>query len=290
MPEARITVGNVEIVALTDLEVDFPYPLSQLFPSVSAADWQPFQQRYAAAFSGPDTWHNHFGCYLLRSQGQTILVDTGVGSNTTNPGMVGALGGQDGGLMTELASLGVKPEDVNTVFFTHLHPDHVGWNLKEAGGSQLQFANARYLAHQADWDTFGNPEVQEQLPMSFWQETLAPLESSGALELISAEEALTTEITAVPTPGHTPGHMSLAIVSGGQHSLILGDVAVHPAQLTNVDWTFIFEMDPEQAISTRQEVFDRAEAQNALVAACHFPEPGFGHLVRVQGRRYWQGI
>ena len=57
--------------------------------------------------------------------------------------------------------------------------------------------------------------------------------------------------------------MSLAIVSGGQHALILGDVAVHPAQLTNIDWTFIFEMDPEQAISTRQEVFDRAEAQNA---------------------------
>ena len=60
---------------------------------------------------------------------------------------------------------------------------------------------------------------------------------------------MTTEITAVPTPGHTPGHMSLAIVSGGQHALILGDVAVHPAQLTNIDWTFIFEMDPEQAIS-----------------------------------------
>jgi len=70
----------VEIVALTDLEVDFPFPLSQLFPSVSAEDWRPFQQRYPAVFGGPDTWHNHFGCYLLRSQGQTILVDTGVGS------------------------------------------------------------------------------------------------------------------------------------------------------------------------------------------------------------------
>ena len=70
----------------------------------------------------------------------------------------------------------------------------------------------------------------------------------------------------------------------------MGDVAVHPAKLTNIDWTFIFEMDPEQAIRTRQEVFDRVEAQNALVVACHFPEPGFGHLVREEGRRYWQGI
>ena len=76
----------------------------------------------------------------------------------------------------------------------------------------------------------------------------------------------------------------------GQHALIMGDVAVHPAKLTNIDWTFIFEMDPEQAIRTRQEVFDRVEAQNALVVACQFPEPGFGHLVPEEGRRYWQGI
>ena len=69
MPEARITVGNVEIIALTDLEGDFPYTLDQLFPSVSAGDWQPFQERYPSVFGGPNTWHNHFGCYLLRSQG-----------------------------------------------------------------------------------------------------------------------------------------------------------------------------------------------------------------------------
>ena len=70
----------------------------------------------------------------------------------------------------------------------------------------------------------------------------------------------------------------------------MGDVSVHPAQLTNIDWTFIFEMDPEQTIGTRQEVFDRVEAQNAPVAACNFMEPGFGHLVRVEGQRYWPGI
>ena len=90
-----------------------------------------------------------------------------------------------------------------------------------------------------------------------------------------------------------PCQMAAATSLDGDTIRILRD-AYHAIatlhHLTNVDWTFIFEMDPEQAISTRQEVFDRAEAQNALVAACHFPEPGFGHLVRVEGRRYWQGI
>src|ERR671924_224049 len=77
MAESKLSVGNVEVLALTDGEGDFPFPLSQLFPSVSAQDWVPFRQRYPELFSGPDTWRNHYGCYVLRSQGRTILVDTG---------------------------------------------------------------------------------------------------------------------------------------------------------------------------------------------------------------------
>ena len=78
MAESKLFVGRVEVLALTDRELDFPIPLSELFPNVPAEDWVPFRQRYPEVFSGPDTWHNHFGCYLLRSQGRTILVDTGI--------------------------------------------------------------------------------------------------------------------------------------------------------------------------------------------------------------------
>ena len=152
------------------------------------------------------------------------------------------------------------------------------------------FPRARYVMHQADWDTFGNPEVQEQLPLRYWEETLGPLEVLGILDLLSGEQALTSEITAIPTPGHTPGHMSLAIVSAGQHALIMGDVAVHPAQLTEVDWGFLLEMDQAQAAQVRRQFFDRVEAENATLVACHFPAPGFGRVIRSEGRRYWQGI
>ena len=97
MAEGKLTVGNVDVLALTDGEGDFPFPLSQLFPGVSAEAWAPFRQRYPELFGGPDTWRNHFGCYLLRAQGRTILVDTGIGSQATNPGMVNMLaGGMDG--------------------------------------------------------------------------------------------------------------------------------------------------------------------------------------------------
>ena len=86
MPESRLSVGNMEIVGLTDIEVAFPMPLTQLFPHVPVAAWDPASQRYPEVFPRPDTWRPHFGGFVLRSQGRTILVDTGMGSTVTNPG------------------------------------------------------------------------------------------------------------------------------------------------------------------------------------------------------------
>ena len=291
MPESTFSVGNVEIVGLTDIELEFPMPLSQLFPNVPLAAWAPYQQRYPEAFPRPDTWRPHFGGFLLRSQGRTILVDTGMGSTVTNPGAVAMFtGGADGHLLEELQTLGVRPEDIDTVFLTHLHPDHVGWNLRPGGGlAQATFPRARYLTHRTDWEAFQSPEVQGRFPFPYWQETLGPLEALGVLELLSGEQALTGEITAIPTPGHTPGSMGLAIVSRGQRALIIGDVTVNPAQVTEPDWVFAFDMDPVQAVQTRKRMIERAEAEEALLIACHFPHPGHGRLVRLEGRRYWQG-
>jgi glyoxylase-like metal-dependent hydrolase (beta-lactamase superfamily II) len=175
------------------------------------------------------------------------------------------------------------------VFFTHLHPDHVGWNLTQgSSGVVATFPRAKYVAHQADWDTFRKPEVQEAFPAPFWNETLGPLEALGVVKRLSGEHALTREVTAIPTPGHTPGSMSLVVVSGGQRALILGDVFHSPAQVTETEWVFSFDMDPDLAIETRRRMIDRAEAENAVVGVCH--HTGFGRIVRFQGRRYWQGL
>ena len=291
MPESKLTVGNVEILSLTDDHIDFPFPLSALYPDLSAEAWEPYRQRYPEVFGGPDTWHTHFGCHLLRSQGRTIMVDTGKGSAATNPGLFSAIGGSDGQLMSELQSAGVSPDDVDTVFFTHLHPDHVGWTIaSRASPPKATFSRARHVVHRADWDNFRKPEVQEQMGMKYFDETLAPLGVLSSIDFLIGERALTDEITAIPTPGHTPGHMSLAIVSQGQRAFITGDVANHPAQVTEPTWSSIFDSDGNQAAETRKWFFDRAASENATVVACHFPAPGFGRIVVEQGRRYWQGF
>ena len=110
-------------------------------------------------------------------------MDTGLGSSATNPDAVATFaGGTDGRLLDELQAVGVRPEDVDTVFFTHLHPDHVGWNLSREGEApRLTFPRARHLAHQADWDAFKKPRSTERSPSSSGRrppDPWRPLESS----------------------------------------------------------------------------------------------------------------
>jgi glyoxylase-like metal-dependent hydrolase (beta-lactamase superfamily II) len=120
--------------------------------------------------------------------------------------------------------------------------------------------------------------------------TLGPLETLGVLDLLPGEGALANENTAIPSFGHTPGHMCVVIESGGQAALVLGDAAVHPAQVTETDWLMAMDTEQELAAQARKQVFDRVEAQDMTVIACHFPDGGLGNVVQVDGRRYWQGL
>ena len=257
------------------------------FPRFPPRRGLPTRSGYPSGFSG-DHLLAHFECYLIRSEGQTILVDTGLGGAATNPHSIEAMvGGAEGRLLQELEAAGVSTADVNTVFFSHLHFDHVGWNVTHEPGAAVRatFPNARYVAHRADWEVFQRPEVMELFP-PHWDQTLGPLQDLGVLDLLDGERPLTSEITAISTPGHTPGSMSLAIVSGGQRTYILGDVFHGPAQITETDWKFSFDMDADQGVATRTAMVERAESEDAIMAICH--HGGFGRVVRAEGRRYWR--
>ena len=263
-----------------------------VFPGVEPELWTPYQQRYPETFTGDnkENFSAHFDCYLIRSGGQVILVDTGVGSMATNPGSVTAFaGGVDGRLLTDLESAGVNREDVDTVFLTHLHPDHVGWNINNDGASPVPtFPKARYVFHKDDWEAFRPPRDSETFGLTFWEETLAPLEAAGVIEPLSGEHSITSEIKAILTPGHTPGSMSLSIDSAGEKALVMGDVFHGPPQVSEPDWVFSFDSDPDEAIRSRKKMLDRAESENAIMAICH--STGFGRVVSLEGKRYWQGL
>jgi glyoxylase-like metal-dependent hydrolase (beta-lactamase superfamily II) len=173
---------------------------------------------------------------------------------------------------------------------THLHRDHVGWNVLREGQRYVPtFPNARYWMSRKDWDTSHQPDVQPQrypnAPTCVW-----PLEELGLVEFMQGEHGLTRELTAVPTPGHTPGHMSILVTSQGQRALVLGDAAHNPVQFEEPDWVSRADMDPELTRQTRKALLDRLEREEILVMAGHFQAPGFGRVVSLNGRRYWRGL
>ncbi len=285
MPADSLRVGNVEIITLTDYEGALPFTLDQIFPGVALEQWEPYRKRYPRAFPTPDTWGPHFGGMAVRSEGRLILVDTGAG-----PEPIPLLGGFEGKLVGNMKARGVDPADVDIVFMTHAHIDHIGWNMASDG--RPTFPNARYVLHTADWAAAKDLEafIMQFGAGPYVDRALAPLEALGVLDLTDGDRALTGEVTAIATPGHTPGHMCVLISSGGEKALIPGDAIVHPALVTEPGWHFGFDNDQEQAIVTRSGLLDRIEADGMTLATCHFPHPGFGKVVRLEGRRYWQPV
>ena len=117
-----------------------------------------------------------------------------------------------------------------------------------------------------------------------------PLIDLKLIDLMDDGYNITDELTTIPTPGHTPGHASIVVSSQGERAYILGDVAHTPAQAHYTDWNPIFDIQPEISRKTRHEVLDMLEREGTVVSAGHFPDPGFGHFVRVEGRRWWKGL
>ena len=266
-----IVVGRVDITALTDIEGAF-FRLDQIFPGVMEDQWEPYLQRYPWAFADRETLRGRVGSYVLRSPEGTVLVDTGVGPQAMGAG---------GKLLVELERAGVHPEGVDTVFLTHLHGDHLGWSVKPDG--EPVFPEARYVTQAAEWE----------ISAPYLGRAVASLDDLGVLELFDGEEPVGEELTAIPTPGHSPGHSSLLVSSGGEQALVSGDAIVHPAQATEPTWNVHFDMDKEQAARTREMLLAWLEADGITVAAGHIPGSGFGRVVRGEeepGRRYWSTL
>jgi glyoxylase-like metal-dependent hydrolase (beta-lactamase superfamily II) len=289
MPEHTLTVGEVRVTALVDMAIQrFPWAMDRILPTTPPEDLAVFRERYPEVFDGEDGWTMDVSCYLLQAGERTILVDTGGGPASTGFAKWCDAAGR---LPQELDAVGVAVTDVEQVLLTHLHWDHVGWNVTERKGAlQLMFPAARYLVHEADWETFQKPEVQAAAPFPFVEELVTPLQRLGGLELFDgSEHTVTPEISLLHTPGHTPGSASILVDSGGERAIIWGDTIVHPALITHPEWEFGFDMEPEQAKRTRERLVEMVESQGMTAVACHMPAPGYGTIVRVEGKRWWRG-
>ena len=277
----RVSIGNVEALAFIDM-VPPSYDPTEFFPNAPWEAWEPYKSDHLEN----GRLQLYYGCFALRSQGRVVLVDTGMG-----PGPHPTRGNRRGDLLNQLRLQGINPEDVSIVVHTHLHHDHVGWNLTYDGwkGRRATFPKARYLVPRADWEHFTVPSVLETAP--YVRDSVVPLEGLGVMDLIEGEHTITPEISTVPTPGHTPGHVNVIISSQGQKGAVVGDVLHSKVQVQEPGWCSRADLDVELGLRSRESMLERFEREGFIVAAGHFkPEEHFGRVIVVQGRRYWQGL
>ena len=284
----RLKVGNAEIAVATDAE--FRYVPTQFIPGPGADAW-----RRALGGADPDAeLESRVTCYVIRSQGKTILVDAGVGAH-------GLWRFGDGHLLDSLKELDLSPEDIDFVMPTHLHLDHVGWNTRPTpNGPVPTFPRARYLIQQLDWDAFTSDEFMNRAstsPMSSNMQKMIrvavlPLKDSGLMDLIGPEQVITDEVTLLHTPGHTMGSVSILVQSGTEAALLIGDAAHNPVQFAESDWSPAVDIDPSLSARSRKGLAEQAMWLEAMVAGGHLGAPdqsAFGRIIQMDGRPMWRG-
>jgi len=213
---------------------------------------------------------------LIESCGKKIVVDTCVGND--KPRAVPQWNKKQSNFLHRMATLGFPRESVDYVVCTHLHPDHVGWNTMLVGDEwKPTFPNARYMFSKADWAWLEKAEVT---PLGDYAgDSVKPVISAGLAEIYTPGYQLTDEVSLVSTPGHSPGHISVAIESCGEKAFITGDVMHHPAQIARPEWRSPFDFDGDAAESTRHDVLRQQAADKALVIGSHFATPSAGYIV-----------
>lgn len=268
-----MVVGSIELLPLRDAVGELG-ELGELYPGVALEDWESYRKLYPELFA--DTrWMLPCGGYLVRSPEATILVDTGAGP----PGLWEWAAEQEGLLPGALEELGVFRDDVDIVFLTHLHNDHVGWSTEREGAAF--FPRARYVVHRGSLAFARAKDAGPHL-----RQCILPL--VDRFETVDGDVELAPGVTAFVAPGHYPGHMALRLESGGAEAMLIADVAVHPALLDEPDWVYVWDGDPTLCAQTRRALLPRLVDRDVLVACGHYPGTGIGRLVTRDGHVVWE--
>lgn len=244
-------------------------------PDVSAARYPDHVEQMRAEI-GDAPVHGSRNVLLLDAENERILIDTGEGKfNATAPGL----------LLPALREYGVTPESITTVILTHFHMDHIGGLLSEDGAPT--FPNARLIAAQAEYDHWLNEATLAALPPERAEFVRRVFAAYSRVELVTPQAEVLPGITLIPAYGHSPGQCAVLIESQGERLLHIADSWHIPAQLNLPEARIKFDAHPEQAITSRRALMDRAERENLRTLGYHFEFPGIEYIRRAGYRRVW---
>ena len=272
----RTMLGDFEITALSDGTVDLD--VAKLLAEPAAKTDAALARSFV---HGP--LETSVNAYLVNTGTRLILVDAGAGT---------LFGPTLGKLLASLQAAGYAPGQVDDIFLTHMHPDHVG-GLSANG--QRVFPNATLLADWRDSDFWLSQASLDKAPdgmKGFFQGAMAsvnPYVAAGKYQPFEADGEPVPGIRTIASHGHTAGHTSYLVESKGQRLLVIGDlIHVASVQFAEPGVTIAFDSDAKAAAASRATLFAEAAKDGDLIGAAHLQFPGLGHL-RAAGRS-WQWV
>ncbi len=271
-------VGEVTVTRIVEMEM--PVSWSEKHPFLAEATPEALRRipwLYPHFVNGEDQMLLSIHALLVEAPGLRLVVDTCIGNDRPRAFLGGRALATP--FLEHLAAAGWSRDSVDAVVCTHLHVDHVGWNtMLEDGRWVPTFPKARYLIGRRElehWRAAGEGEHHAILA-----DSVQPVLDAGLAELVEMDHVISPEIRLQPTPGHTPGHVSVAIESKGERAVITGDMTHHPCQLAHPDWSPPFDSDPIAAAAMRASLFAEWADAPILVIGTHFAAPTAGRVVR----------
>jgi glyoxylase-like metal-dependent hydrolase (beta-lactamase superfamily II) len=270
----RMTLGEFEVTALSD--GTFPMKAAELLTNVTPKERDA---ALARAFL-KDPSEGSVNGFLINTGSKLVLVDTGSGS------FFGPIVGK---LVKNLEASGYRPDEVDEIYITHMHPDHVGGLISDG---KMTFANATVRAAQEDADYWLSKDKMDAAPKEAKEtfenamKAFAPYKAAGKFKPFEGDIQLVPGVRAVAAHGHTPGHTVYVVESQGERLVLWGDLMhIGAVQFPDPAVTIHFDADSTAAAAARKKIFAEAAEQRAWVGGAHVSFPGIGHL-RAAGSGY----
>jgi len=268
-------LGDFKCVSIMDGSHD--YPLENFFANVPKEKVEEVLRRLNLPTDHITTPYT----YLFVDTGKhQVLVDIGAGNVFPTTGR----------LLQNMRAAGIEPGEIDTVFITHAHPDHIGGNLDKEGSPI--FLNASYYIWKDEWDFWFSEVAFEKTNEMFVKIARTNLEPiKDRVQFLNHDSEILPGISVIAAPGHTPGHFVVSIASGDEQLLYIGDTVLYPIHLEHLDWIPVYDIVPEKAAASKRRIFDLAADEKTWIIGQHFPPfPSLGHVIKKGNGWQWQPI
>ena len=276
-------LNDLQLMSVVEIEVPFLGPFD-FFPDATQDVFDAHAHWLKPRYQDPDTGRLMFcfQSYIVRTPHHTILVDSCIGNDKDRPNRPD-WHRRNGTFLADLARLGIRPEDIDMVFCTHLHADHIGWNTQLVDGRWVPtFPNAKYLLGRTEydfWEQRYRADASGPRQIAF-ADSILPVVDAGQAVFVDGDHAVEDGVVLEAAPGHTPGNMVVNLRSGDASAVLLGDTIHHPIQLKRPDWSCMACEDKALSATTRRGLIERYADTSTLMAPVHFPAPSVCRFVR----------